>query len=536
MKFYRQGDTSLNGVAAIINLFRYLEIAVPVEEVKRRLTQHPEYPSLLSLSDYLEECRVMNLATTLDADQLSKIPLPAIAHLHRNNGHYILLLGEDDGIVRYIDPEAGFREEPLQDFNNKWSGNALLIEVNDKTEETIARKFSKKKSPQNTVLSLGFITMLLCFLFNALLSGFLSGSLVIILMLKCAGLVVGLSLVAKQFNVPNAFAGKVCDVSQQFNCTDVIHSPFAKLSFISMSEVVMLYFASGLLSLLLCSTMRDLHAAISLLYVLNIFSLLPVSVSIYLQGVTLRKWCILCLTISCVLLFEFGILLYHETSFVFQFSYPFIAGFLLPSMLWFAARQALIKSLQVESLEESLAKFKMHAPVINCLLREQPPLQMISCEYEIVLGNKSADYTVTMITDPFCSACVNGFSIAKKVIAEFGDDIKIVVRFYSGEPDNKNFLDVVNIFIANALLRQHDNLVLMSLWYDSKDVNKFINKHGSLQIPDGTDQKILQQHLHWCMEQNLTATPSFVINGKKLPQQLDYMDLPIIVRATLHDQ
>ena len=73
--------------ARLIKRFlRLLYVPVTGATVQNTLLNHPDYPSLLSISDALRTWKVNTIATRLPKEQLTQLPLPFIAHTYAGGG------------------------------------------------------------------------------------------------------------------------------------------------------------------------------------------------------------------------------------------------------------------------------------------------------------------------------------------------------------------------------------------------------------------------------------------------------------------
>lgn len=134
MKIHHQISPQYNGVAAIKNLIGLLRVKVSAKSLEE-VRQSAHYPSLDSLSTALSDWNIENMGVRLSIDQLAEIPYPAIAHLHKNNGHFVVLQKLEIDKIHYVDPEQGQVIEALQEFERKWSGVALLVQAGEKSGE-----------------------------------------------------------------------------------------------------------------------------------------------------------------------------------------------------------------------------------------------------------------------------------------------------------------------------------------------------------------------------------------------------------------
>lgn len=67
----------------------------------RKLLHHPDYPSLLSLSDALNTWKVNNAAARIPKENIAQLPLPFIAHTYAG-GNFALVTAADDKTIHYF--------------------------------------------------------------------------------------------------------------------------------------------------------------------------------------------------------------------------------------------------------------------------------------------------------------------------------------------------------------------------------------------------------------------------------------------------
>ncbi|MGI8952913.1 MAG: hypothetical protein ACR2FN_15175 [Chitinophagaceae bacterium] len=71
-------------VSATIALLKQSKINVTGKTVNETLQYHPDYPSLLSISDSLKQWHVENAAVKITADQVHEVPV--LTHYFSNGG------------------------------------------------------------------------------------------------------------------------------------------------------------------------------------------------------------------------------------------------------------------------------------------------------------------------------------------------------------------------------------------------------------------------------------------------------------------
>jgi ABC-type bacteriocin/lantibiotic exporter with double-glycine peptidase domain len=80
--------------AISLQLYQYLqllEIPVSFEYLSRKIQSHPDYPSLLSITDTLDELGIDSATVHIGKGQLHEAPVPFMAHLNGNGGEFVII-------------------------------------------------------------------------------------------------------------------------------------------------------------------------------------------------------------------------------------------------------------------------------------------------------------------------------------------------------------------------------------------------------------------------------------------------------------
>ncbi|WP_460913375.1 cysteine peptidase family C39 domain-containing protein [Spirosoma areae] len=257
--------TDENAIVTLHDLLKGLRAKVTRATVEESLLQHPDFPSLLSLSDVLTDWRVENTGLQLNTiEQLRELPLPFIAHLQKNNGWYVLVNGLQGDTITYTDSGVGRKTESLIDFEKKWSGVVLLAEADEQSGETdyttkrIQERLDEAKQP---FLLIGALVTSLFVLLSVAQD--LTAPDWLLIVTKATGLILSGLLVAKQLGSKNALTDRLCRINSKTNCDDVLNSPAAKLwGWLSWTDIGLIYFAGGLLTALLMGMQPPLRSGL----------------------------------------------------------------------------------------------------------------------------------------------------------------------------------------------------------------------------------------------------------------------------------
>jgi len=205
MRITRQTHPFKNACTALVNLIEILNLNISNSTLSQ-IEQHPDYPSLSSMSETLTDWKIENLAVKSSIEQLKEIPYPSIAHLDKNNGHFVVLQELKDDVLTYIDPEIGLVKESLNNFEKKWTGVLLLVQPNEKSGEegyALKRRFEIIEQAKKISIIVSGSLLLLT-------TGFLGSlSLLSLLILKITGGGLCFLLLQEQFGNTN-YSKAIC--------------------------------------------------------------------------------------------------------------------------------------------------------------------------------------------------------------------------------------------------------------------------------------------------------------------------------------
>lgn len=260
-------------IAPLHQWLKDLSVAVPASYLQHKLYSHPEYPSLASITDLLDDLGIENGAYVVNKHDWDDLPLPFLAHL---NGQQAKLV-----IVRKGDKAALGEGGKLQD----WHGIGVFAEkpVNWKNEEVDHYVQQQQKKNRFRILS---ITLLLISSVLVLYPSFHATSLLLLLS-GFAGLALSVMIVQKELGFRNVVTEKLCSLQGDEGCDAVISSKGSKIggSF-NWSDAGIIYFASYILLLLSNHPLLPVFSAMAIPFIFF---------SLYYQGKVIGKWCTLCL-------------------------------------------------------------------------------------------------------------------------------------------------------------------------------------------------------------------------------------------------
>ncbi|MBL7842547.1 MAG: thioredoxin domain-containing protein [Cyclobacteriaceae bacterium] len=539
MKIHYQISPQYNGVAAIKNLIGLLRVKVSAKALEE-VRQSPQYPSLDSLSTVLSDWNIENMGVRLSLDQLVEIPYPAIGHLRKNNGHFVVLQKLVNGTMHHIDPEEGEVTEQLENFGEKWSGVVLLVQANEKSGEPDYKKkrkielFNQASSTLSLLLTVGLI------LFPAFL---LQPSLIPLYTIKLIGGILAIILLLKQFGNTSPTVSSFCRLGGKSDCDDVIHSPASKLfGIVHLSELGVLYFLGSIIFIGLSGFSG--HSTAGWLLVLNSLVLPFTLFSIYYQWRVLKKWCPLCLAVMAIFWFEFIALMVGDKPYSFQINNSFFAffSFSLPLAFWLTVRERFMDAFKIQGIEQNLNKFKKSERVFQALLEQESQVDIENFTTELQSGSEDAKVELTIVSNPFCGPCSYAHTVIDDLLERFGDKINVRFRFTVNPSDTTaKATRMVRHLIAHALNGPEQNTrVLLASWFSANgraNIDRWMAQNPLSEVSnvEKTDS-ILKNHADWCKRINIKATPTIFINGKKVPEEFSVSDLRFQIRKILEKE
>ncbi len=522
-----------NAVAATLLFIRKLKVPVTATTVIETLQGHPDYPSLLSVSDSLHQWQIDNICLKAGPEKLDELPVPFIAHLRAGRGSFAVVTSIMENEITYIDTES--EKKPItksrEDFLKAWSGVVLLAEAGEQSGEKDHSKNKKKEWLQQSVLPFMLIASLILIASRgSSVSPALFIATILLPAIKLAGCIVTGLLLWYEIDQQNELLKNICSGGKKTNCQTVLQSKQAKLfNWVSWSEIGFFYFMGSFLFMLFNPGIT----AISLVAWLNIIALPYTAFSVYYQWRVAKQWCVLCLTVQAMLLIEFAIFYFsfwgqsvqHAPITDGHLFVNFLAAMLLPIFFWSFTKTFFIKAQTGEANKRELTRLKHNTQIFDALLEKQKAIDHDPSGLGIILGNPAAHDTLIKVCNPYCGPCARAHASIEELLKQ-NENLKVQIIFTATNDEKDIRAKPVRHFMA--LAERNKQLMQQALddWYlaPEKNYEKFSEKYpmnGEL----GQQDKKLQEMSQWCTETEVFATPTFFFNGHKLPDVYTVNDL-----------
>jgi len=527
-----------NPVRTAIQLLKCLHVEATSSHVNNALKNHPNYPSLLSISDLLTSLKVDNVSIQTSAEKLNEIPLPFVSLLKEKN-NFITVIGISENTVSYhLNSKIPIKENKTN-FLLKWSETALLAKAGPDSGETCFAINRRKEIWRQMAIPFLLLLAFGCIIFTAVMKSptdfsYSLPALMCIFILKSTGIIVSCVLLWYEVDKTNPALEKICSTNRKVDCNAILSSEASKVfgGILSWSDIGLVYFAGGFL---FCILGQHKENVLVLLAWINVLALPYTFFSIYYQWRVAKQWCILCLIVQALLVAELTINMVTavpftlhaielpELGFIMAFSY------LLPFFCWYAVKPTFLSLQEAKSQRNKLIRFKYDNVFFKSVLSAQRKISVPDADLGITIGNPDALHTIIKVCNPFCQPCAKAHPEIEKLI-QTNKNIKAQIIFTSSTDINDKRNKPISHFLSIADIG-NELLTIKSLndWYllKKKDYAFFEREHPVDHLSDTTDK--LKAMREWCINTEIKFTPTIFIDGQQLPNLYEISDLQYLL-------
>jgi thiol-disulfide isomerase/thioredoxin len=512
-------------------LLEMLEVPFSKNYLQDQIDSHPEQESLLSISDTLTKYRVDSLAIQIGEDKLDQIPLPTVVQMNGDSYPIFSCVSKiSEEKVTCLDSKGKSSEISRKEFVSNWTGVTLIVEKKENSSEPGYEKTKKEQlTYRSLILLLGTVGIILLVGIYGSLEGDRSYMIGVwsFMLLKLTGLVISSFLLWTEVDKDNAAIKEFCSSGKSVDCITVLDS-FSIGGIISLSSVAFAYFFSGF-SLLVITSFSV--SSLNLLKLISFTGLLIVPISLYFQGIKIKKWCLLCLWISGILILEFVASQILLTNLdppgmmgLSLFSFIFLASILG----WLKLKPYLLSKGEKYKYKSKLAKFMSNSEIFEFLLSRSRKINSNPEGLGIFLKGKSSKYHVLKVCNPYCGPCVSTHPLLEELFEEGNIDLQVL--FF---PDVNDEVKLNTVRHLMGIASKGDSVYTRKAlddWYlpKVKDYSTFASKYplnGELK----KQENIIKEMQAWCQVEQITYTPTIFINGYEIPQGYVVEDLKYLL-------
>lgn len=523
-----------------IRFIRNRKINITNTTIKTALEAHPDYPSLLSISDFLHTYNIENIALKTKVENFSEFTVPFIAHvinpLSREKVFVLVHEVKRNSIIYEHTDKGRLITEDINAFKQRFTGHALLI---DSSEAIAEKEYSKKRKAEkenNTVgtIALLIIPALVLVHIISLLAAQPFNTIifpVLFLLSSFAGVAISFLLILFEIDHHNPLVKDICQAGRKVNCAAVLQSKASGMMGIGWSSIGFCYFTGMLLAQLLLY--HNNPGIMSLLAFIGLAALPYTFFSVYYQWRVVKQWCLLCLAVQVVIAIQFLIAL---TGGLYDFSFSLmplpvymalLSCFMLPALVLYIAIPTLKKAKEGRTHYNTLQQFKHNGQVFDAILSRQKKVVPSAEGLGITIGNPDAKWKLIKVCNPYCGPCARAHPAIEELV-DSNTNVQVQIIFTAtGEEGDIKTQPVQHLLAIAAGENKKATRQALDDWYNAaqKDYGAFAAKHP---MPDEllTQQKnkILTMK-KWCDDMEIQFTPTFFVNGYQLPEIYNVAEL-----------
>lgn len=519
-----------NSFKEFLYYLKHHKISIDVNEFKFQAQAHPNYPSLLALSDTLTFFNIPNLATRVYKDEIEDLPDSFLALLEKEDQKTsFFFLNRTNKLYQYTQGKEK-KEISLEKVKEIWKDVVLLIEKPDDFDE----QTTKAAMPQ-------FLKMLGLMIFALVLIYWFSNSFIALCFgfFSIIGLIFSFEALKTELGINSKVSEAFCGIISNADCKQVINSK--KVSWLNrfkISDISIWFFSSQILSLFLFSIAIVSNFYFGYIFILLIISLPITAYSLYFQYKIEKKWCPLCLSIIGIIYLQIILLLFNKNSLNFSLDIKLLSlltfTFILTGILLYFLKPILTERKEIkEKYLKQLRFSRNYESFKNNLVTSQPEYFKSDL---ILLGNRAANKKITVITSPFCGFCESVHKVLENILEKYYDKISISIRlnFYEDAMD----IDTKNLILRMVEIYYNDGdwnfMAAMNDWFKQSNYEKWFLKYGTPQ-----NINMIKTHLNETtidnLEKGLSFTPNIFLNQYNYPKHYNRDNLEFFISEWLEE-
>jgi len=469
---------------------------------EQEIVSHADYPALTVVTDFLEAGNMRYQAVQADASYINEFNYPLIAHIKEPGNEYI-----------HIIPNAA-TWDTQKDITRYWSGIVVFPEKNANWQNEGNDAAIRKVQRQQLLflawccIGTGLLGLSIylhpAFLYN--LFGFFS----------LAGILISTAAFGTELGIQSKAVKQLCGAVSKGGCEQVLRSKLAKgIAGITPSDVAVLYFTAQFFVYLIAAFYAS---SFTVLAYMALGGIAIAGISIYTQAVVLKQWCALCLGIASILLLQAIVSSFLIAAISFSSIVLFTTIVLLLAAILLPIKSLIKNVIAANPQLTELRKWKTDIDLFKAQLEIEPMVNTTIWTNDLMVGNHEAPVMITVACNPYCGPCATAHFDLEEIIHQSGGKVSMQIRLLCN-PENeqdKKTIAVKAILGKAAVINVSNELQqMLTDWFEWMEYDKWIKKWGNKETLQN-DERMLQ-HANWIENNNIISTPTFFINGKRLP-------------------
>lgn len=516
-----------NAIAVVQRLIRHYNLPVSNETIIEKLYTHPEYPSLKSICDSLNEWRITNYPMRMDREELHETGSPFIAHINDGSEKLVFvpqLNGQSN--ITYFDTSEKSMSIDTNSFFQHYTGIALLIDPDEGVGETGYKEKNQTDWIRRVLPYAGALSFILLLLFSFFSQDGkidITFNYLSFFMSKTVGLTLSFLLVQKDLNIHSRLADALCGITKKTNCNSILNTDAARVfGWLHWSDLGLIYFMVGLLIM----ANNPGAGEYSIMHMLSIGALGYVVYSIYYQSMIAKVWCPLCLGVQTVFLIEtiltfafFSGIAFSTDSLIKYLSITGVTTFVVAiSKAYFS------DSSKSQQSKLNYIKLKRNPNIFIELLKKGEQKSFDLTNHAFLIGNKQSPVQVTAFLSLHCKPCQRAFNQLKTLFDKESVAVNLIFSLY----DDKTRTFVNHIGQLFHMGMDQEGVKLLDDWYNG---NQRADIFACCESNNPTDhfEDIQKAHNNLFTSTQIKGTPAVFVNGYELPKEYEIADIPYFI-------
>ncbi len=483
-----------------------------VEEFEGLFQSHPNYPSLYAITDTFNLLSIENFALKIPKEQIEELPKEFLA-IYDN---HLVLVNKTDSKISIENEKLKKKQLSYSDFLASWNGIIIAIEPNIKITS-----LTNKKIASWLLYTLPFIALIsLSIYYNEYNFKTLS-----YLLISLTGFIISVFILQEKFGIKNEITTKFCNINPNASCNSVITSKNSKINqYFNFTDLPLLFFSISFLSILIQPKQSSL-----LVCFISLCSIPIILYSLWLQKFQLKKWCVLCVAVSFLIVTQSIVFVFTTSSFnnIFQINlYIILFLTIIVTSFWSFLKPILDKKYNLKTANTELNKFKRDFSLFQFLSKNIDEYDDFEKLKGISFGNENASTQLTLILSPSCGHCHTAFKNGYELFQTFPEKTHLNILF-NINPDNKenpSRVIVESLLSLNEQNPQQAQEAIIDWHINQIGLEKWKKKWFIGVLSMSVNHKIEEQY-NWCLKNEFNYTPIKIINGKQFPEKYEINEL-----------
>jgi hypothetical protein len=465
---------------------------------------HPNYPSLLSISDSLSFLNIENISANVPFQHFDELPDRFLTKL--NHIDDFILLTKHNNQYKIENNSNKVEAISIDIINQNWNGLVFIIGENENNSKNLAFNIEYKW--------LLYISIILSLFFFKQNFDFQN---IFYLSTTLFGLYISYDILKTYFKKDNN-ESKFCSENKEISCNSVINSKDYKFNkYFEFVDLPILFFSISFLGILF-----NLFSSI-LIGFLSLLSFPLIIYSIHLQKFKIKKWCSLCLIASTLLIFNsIFLLMFNNLKYSIDDVLNIIIITIIITPIWFLLKNSIKDNIEKTQISNNLLRFKRSEKVLEAVSEVVNELENVAF---ITIGNSNAKNNLTLFITPSCSFCHEAIKDALQLI----EKNKTSVNLKIGYNININNIDNPYVKIARIITYLFNNSLdyqqALTDWHIKKlEMNLWLNKWDSDTVFI-FENEVLEKQLNWCTTKEFNYAPVRIFNNKLLSHEYEIKEL-----------